>query len=341
MEREICNVTIKDIADTAHVSITTVSRVLNDKPDVNPETRKKILEVIEELGYRPSGVARGLALKKTNVIGFLARDITNPNFPELARGIVDRAKQHEYSVMFFDTEHDIHMEKEAIRILKNKQVDGIILSFHEESLDELHKLHEQHFPVVQVYRESPECKISTVSLDNVGSAYTATRHLIELGHKRIGHLARAFEVLSGIERLEGYKKAMIDNGLEVREEWIRVGECSIESGYENMKALLDIEPKLTAVFASKDMIAIGAYEAIFEKGLAIPSDFSIVGHDNIDASMILRPRLTTMTTFKYKLGQTAMDLLLEEIADSERGRKDIVCQTELIVRSSTKALVET
>lgn len=330
--------TIKDIADLVQVSVTTVSRVLNDKPDVHPETRKKILEVIEELGYRPSGLARGLALQKTYIIAFLVPDITNPNFPELARGIVDRAKECGYSVMFFDTNHDVHMEKEAIYVLESKQVDGIILSFSGESMDELQKLRREHFPVVQIYRKSPNSVISTIAINNVESAYRATKYLIDRGHREIAHLARSLKTMSGQERVIGYKQALADHHLPFREEWLTEGDYTWDSGYANMNRLLDLENRPTAVFAANDVIAIGAYEAIFDRGLRIPDDISVVGHDDIEFAKIVRPRLTTTTTFKYKLGQAAVDLLLEEISGPSDRQKEIVFHTELLVRDSVKEL---
>ena len=133
-------VTIRDIAQHAQVSVTTVSRVLNDRPDVKEATRKKVNDAIKEFGYSPNIVARGLVLQRSNVIGFIVPDITNPNFPELARGIVNKAKKYGYSVMFYDTNHDHRVEKEAIRLLRSKQVDGIILSFNEAKKEELERL---------------------------------------------------------------------------------------------------------------------------------------------------------------------------------------------------------
>ena len=337
-KRQVDSMTIKDIAARVQVSVTTVSRVLNDKPDVHPQTRKKILEVIEESGYRPSGLARGLAMQKTNIIAFLVPDITNPNFPELARGVVDRAKEFGYSVMFFDTNHDVHMEKEAIHVLESKQVDGIILSFSGESMDELQKLKREHFPAVQIYRKSPNSVISTIAIDNVESAYKATKYLVDLGHRNIAHLARSLKTMSGQERVIGYKRALADLHIPLRAEWLLEGEYTRDSGYANMNRLLDMEIRPTAVFAANDVIAIGAYQAIYDRGLTIPDDISIVGHDDIEFAEILRPRLTTVTTFKYKLGQAAVDLVLEEISGSTERQKEIIFHTELVVRDSASEL---
>ena len=168
-------VTIRDIAKVANVSVSTVSRVLNKKPDVSQETQDAVNQAIVDLGYSPNIVARGLVLKRSNVIGFIVPDISNPSFPELARGVVNKARQYGFSVMFFDTNHDLRVEKEAIRLLRSKQVDGIILSFNEANRDELDRLRAEHFPVVQIYRKSENHVVSTIDLDNIGSGYKATK----------------------------------------------------------------------------------------------------------------------------------------------------------------------
>ena len=331
-------ITIKDIARHSGVSVSTVSRVLNKKPDVNAETAARVNGAIQELGYSPNSVARGLVLKRSNVIGFVVPDITNPNFPELARGVVEKARQSGYSVIFFDTNHDSKVEKEALKMLRSKQVDGIIVSFSEANQDEFIKLKEDQFPAVQIYRKSPKSVISTIAIDNVGSAYKAVKYLLSLGHRRIGHITTGISTLSGAERLEGYKKAFKEAGFQYREEWIFSGSHCAETGYEGMKALLSQDNHVTALFASHDLMAVGAYEAVFEKGLSIPGDISIIGHDNIEISRLVHPKLTTLDTFKDKLGQAGVELLLEEIAESTSVNREIIFKTELIVRDSTSRI---
>jgi LacI family transcriptional regulator, galactose operon repressor len=331
-------VTIKDIARYSGVSVSTVSRVLNKKPDVHTETELRVKNAIKKLGYSPSSVARGLVLKRSNVLGFVVTDITSPNFPELARGVVEKARQYGYSVIFFDTNHDNKVEKEAINLLRSKQVDGIIVSFSEANQIELSKLKEENFPAVQIYRKSPKSVISTIALDNVDSAYKAVNYLFSLGHRRIGHLTTGVSTLSGSERLEGYKKAYKESGFEYKEEWIFSGSQSADTGYEGMNVFLDQTNPVTAVFASHDLMAIGAYEAVFEKKLTIPGDISIMGHDNIEVSRLVHPKLTTIDTFKNKLGQAGVDLLLEEMSESSRINREVIFKTELILRDSTRQI---
>lgn len=332
------SVTIVDIAKRANVSVSTVSRVLNNRPDVSQKTRERIHTAIKELQYSPNHVARGLVLKRSNTIGFIASDITNASFPELARGVVYKARTLGYSVIFFDAQQDSGVEKEALSLLKSKQVDGIILSFNEANRDELLRLRNENFPVVQIYRKSSDSTISTIAIDNVASGYQGTKYLIEAGHTRIGHITTGDLTQSGYERKLGYLKALSEAEIEIDSSIIVQGVSSIESGKSCMKRLLDLQDPPTAIFASHDVLAIGAYHAVFDRGLSIPDDISVVGHDNIEISRMIRPKLTTLDTFKDRLGQSAMDLLIEEIEADTHQCKEVVFQAELIVRESVKVL---
>jgi LacI family transcriptional regulator, galactose operon repressor len=331
--------TIRDIAKKAQVSVSTVSRVLNNKPDVKAETKKKIDKAIEELGFSPSNVARGLVLKKSSVIGFIVPDIANPSFPELARGIVARARSLGYSVMFFDTNHDKHVEKEAINLMQGKHVDGIILSFNEANRNELEKLLKKQFPVVQIYRKSSKPTISTIALDNYYAGTMATNYLIQKGHRRIGLITTGKQTQSGYERLMGYKKALDHSGIEYDEDLVQVGENNADSGKGCMLNLLKLKRKPTAIFACHDLMAVGSYEAIYDKGFSIPEDISVIGHDNIDVSRYIRPKLTTIDTHKFDLGQAGVDLLLEEIQADQPLNKEVVIKAELIERDSVRELI--
>lgn len=335
---ERMTVTIFDIAKRANVSVSTVSRVLNNKPDVNKATEQKVRQVIKDLNFTPNSAARSLVLKHSNTIGYIASDITNPSFPETARGVVVKAREYGYSVMFFDANKDSAVEKEAIDLLRTKQVDGIILSFNEANREELEKLRKEQYPVVQIYRKSSRSAISTIAIDNVDSGLTATRYLIDAGHVKIAHITTGNGTQSGHERLIGYRQAMEGAGLEIREEYIQVGMNSVEAGKECMQKLLALDDLPTAVFASHDAQAVGVYEAIFEQGLSIPDDISVIGHDNIDLSQYLRPKLTTIDTFKYRLGEASVDLLVEEMEAHSPQSKEIVFSGVLVERESVKKL---
>lgn len=328
--------TIRDIAKRAQVSVSTVSRVLNNKPDVKAETKEKIEKAIKELNFSPSNVARGLVLKKSCVIGFIVPDIANPSFPELARGIVSRARELGYSVMFFDTNHDSRVEKEALNLMQSKQVDGIILSFDEANRVELEKLKKEQFPSVQIYRKSSRPTISTIALDNIAAGQMATNYLLKNGHSRIGLITTGKETQSGYERYKGYCQALEKAGIVFEEDLVRAGKNKAEEGKECMNSLLGLKNPPTAVFACHDLMAVGAYEAIDDRGLSIPEDISIVGHDNIDISKYIRPKLTTIDTHKSHLGRAAVDLLMEEIDAEEPLNKEVVLQSKLIERESVR-----
>lgn len=332
-------VTIKHIAEEASVSITTVSRVLNNKPDVNAQTREVVLSAIEKLGYSPSSVARNLVLKRSNVIGFIVPDITNPSFPELARGIVSRAKHYGYRVMFFDTHNDNDVEKESIKLLRSKQVDGLILSFNQANQEELEKLKLERFPVVQIYRKSSTSVISTIALDNQRSGYIGVRYLLERGHRRIGHITTGENSQSGQERLKGYMKALEEFHIPFDKNLVVRGNNTAQSGKECMQTLLNLEGGIpSAVFASHDIMAAGAYEAMYEKGLKIPDDISIIGHDNIEISHLIHPKLTTIDTHKFSLGESGVDLLIDEMAAEHPSDKEIVCQCDIVERDSVRSI---
>ena len=333
-------VTIKDIAKEAEVSPTTVSRVLNNKPDVSDQTKKKIQQVIEKLNYNPNGIARGLVLNKTHSLGLIIPDISNPFFPEVAKGIEDYAKKQDYSVIFCNTDNHKQGEKEAIELMKNKQVDGMIVSLaiNEQNKKELTRLAEDNFPVVQIDRKIPQSGFPAVVIDNQAAAYKATSYLVQLGHHDIAHISGDLAVKPAQDRLTGFKQALKSAGIDLLDEWIKEGNYSKHSGYQKMKELLSLEQHPTAVFIANDLMALGAYEAVFEQGLEIPNDISIVAYDDIELATVIRPRLTTISQPEYKLGVEAAKLLVRSIeGKDELTLNDQILTAKLVKReSSTK-----
>jgi LacI family transcriptional regulator len=329
-------VTIVDIAKKAGVSVATVSRVLNGKPDVSELTAEAVRKTIEELNYSPNAAARGLVYRKSQLFAMMVPDIRSPIFPELARGIMDCAKTHGYSVMLFDTDHD-EMVRDTIQLLQSKQVDGAILSFDSANREELKLFKNAGLPIVQVYRKSPVVTGPTISIDNVQSGYDATRYLILQGHTVIGHITTGSETQSGDERLLGYRKALDEAGIEFRTELVQVGEHSYASGIDCMDRLFDYEPGITAVFCTHDLMAVGAYKSVNEHGLSVPDDVSIVGHDNIDLSRMMIPSLTTIDTEKFRLGQEAARLLFEVIRGEVDDKCERVFTNRLVVRDSVRS----
>lgn len=264
-------------------------------------------------------------------------DIGSPSFPELARGIIDAAKSRGYSVMLFDTNHD-EIVRETLQLLQSKQVDGAILSFDSANRDELVRLKQTGLPVVQMYRKSPEITGPTVAIDNVESGRKATRFLIEHGHEVIGHITTGNETQSGADRLRGYREALEQAQIPYRPELVATCPHSFEAGSDCMDQLLAGSLRPTAVFATHDLMAIGAYQSIHRHGLTIPGDISIVGHDNIDQAKMLIPALTTVDTFKFELGRQGVKLLFEVMAGQVVEPCERVFPTELITRDSVRRI---
>lgn len=331
-------VTIKDIAREAGVSVTTVSRVLNNKADVSDKTREKVLKIIDRLNYNPNSIARGLVMNKTYTIGLIVPDISNAFFAEIAKAIEDELREYGYSVIFCNTDNDKDREKESIDLLRSKQVDGLIGAFSHDSKDEVLALGKAGFPIVQIDRLVDDSQIPSVIIDNILSGYEATEYLIKKGHRRIAHITGALDTNTGICRAEGYRKALQEYGIEIDEELVMEGDFSQESGYLAMKEILERNKDLTAVFAGNDMMALGAYRAIYAAGLKIPEDISIIGHDDFTLASLVSPALTTMQQPIYKIGKVAASLLIDIIKGKKNKEGLIVVNTSLIERSSVKTI---
>jgi DNA-binding LacI/PurR family transcriptional regulator len=311
--------------------------VLNEKPDVRTETADRVRMAIELLGYSPNAAARGLVNRRSRVIAIVVPDISSPSFPELSHGIISAAKAAGYAVMVCDTDHD-EMVEDTIKLLQSKQVDGAILSFDSANRDEPIRLKQAEFPIVQIYRKSPELTGPTIAIDNVGSAYEATKHLIECGHTVIGHITTGNRTQSGAERLRGYREALEESHIPFREDLVRFGSHSFESGSRCMDSLLESDLNPTAVFAIHDLMAIGAYESVSSHGLSVPRDISVMGHDNIDLSHMVIPKLTTVDTFKFQLGQASVDLLLKRMDKQVTVASETIYPTKLVVRDSVQRI---
>lgn len=327
-------VTIKDIAKEANVSVATVSRVLNNKPDVGDETRAKILNIIDEMNYNPNSVARGLVMQKTHTIGLIIPDISNPFFPQVARAIEDKAQKLDYSVIFFNTDNHLEREKKAVELFKSKQVDGLIVSLSVGNEKILKNLKKANYPVVQIDRSVLDDYYPLVSIDNQNSAYQIVEYMLKKGYRKIAHITGDLNATTARDRLEGYKKALNDYQLEINEDYIIEGDYTQHSGYEAMQKLLKLENRPTAVFAANDLSAAGVYKALFAADLKIPGDIAVAGHDDIEIASLLRPELTTMRQPKYSLGEKAVTVLLRMINSQDLNIEDQILKTNLIIRES-------
>ncbi|TCO68655.1 LacI family DNA-binding transcriptional regulator [Caldanaerobacter subterraneus] len=335
-------VTIKDIARLANVSVTTVSRVINNKPEgVSEETRQKILKLVKELGYQPNAIARGLVTKKTKTIGLIIPDISNPFFPDIARGVEDSAHIYGYNVFLCNTDDNLEKESEYIRALKEKYVDGIIFTSSVPSdYQHIMELVRDGVPIVMMDRRMESEEIYGVFIDNYEGGYLATKHLIDLGHRKIGCITGPLKVKNARERLEGYKRALLDNGIEVDERLIFEGDYKINSGIIGTEKLLNDNKDITAIFACNDLMAYGAYKTIRSYGYKIPDDISVVGFDDILLSQIMEPQLTTIRQPAYDMGLTAARMLIKLIEGKKVSKKIIIFKPQLVIRQSTASVDE-
>ncbi|BBI36433.1 LacI family DNA-binding transcriptional regulator [Cohnella abietis] len=322
--------TIHHVAERAQVSKATVSRVLNRNPQVKDEIRERVLRVIEELGYHPSAIARNLATNKTNMIGLILPDITNPYFPVLARGIEDAAHRLGYALFISNTDNDPKLEREYIHKMVEQQVGGIVLissTLDEQTVQDLASL---RTPIVLCDRLIANTPFDAVLIDDYKAAYEAVSFLIGKGHKQVAHLAGPKNIQSAENRKLGYLHAMRDANLEP---FVSVGSFTYESGVHQMGSVLE-EYKPTALFASNDLLALGAIHEINLRGLRVPEDVAVIGCDDIPFSKMSRPLLSTISIPVYQIGVTAVQLLDDQMKGVRSGTKNMILEHKLIHRES-------
>lgn len=330
-------VTIKDVARKAGVDPSTVSRIINNDPrlSVRDETRQRIMGAINELGYQPNSIARSLRLNNSHTIGMLIPDITNPLFPEVIKGVEDLSSEKDLSLILCNTGDLYEKEFKMIQFLLNRRVAGLLLASVHLREDAIAEVEKSGVPFVLVNRGNRKDRAAFVVADNATGAKMAVRHLIDLGHRKIAHIAGFLYTDSGIERLEGYRKELnladlpIDSGYMVEAGYSETG------GYQAMRKLLDLPDPPTAVFAVNDLTAMGAIIAIKEQGLRVPEDISIVGFDDIWVAERISPPLTSVKVSLYEMGKLAMDMLYQRINHLPVEQEGITMPVSLAVRSST------
>jgi LacI family transcriptional regulator len=330
--------TIREVAERANVSPTTVSHVINKTRFVSKETRERVLLAMKELGYQPNELARSLRSGKTFTIGLILPDNSNPYFAEISRGIEASAFEADYSVILCNTEDNQEREEFYIDLLLKKQVDGLIFVAAGDRSDSLYSLARRKIPVIIVDRNVPGPEVDAVLGDNVSGGLAAVRYLIKLGHQRIACITGPSNVTPSSGRITGYRKALDEVGIPVDETLLLHGNFRIESGEQNALELLQRPNRPSAIFACNDLMAIGAMRAASRLGLHIPQDISIVGYDDIELARYVTPLLTTVYQPKSTMGQVAVKLLLERIENIDRPKQVKILQPELVVRESCGAV---
>lgn len=328
------NITLKDVAELAGVSVATVSRVLNGLSGYSEETHAKVLKIVETTGYQRNAVARNLKTKKTNSIAVLLPKVETTYYTAIMNGIEDAALKSGYSVMICHVGDSGNRTKEYIRMLGERQVDGIIGCSlpPKEDIDAL--LYESRIPSVLVSTLSCAFHVPFVKVDDFRAEYAATEYMIHKGHRKIAFLSGTLgDVVAGLPRLEGYRKALADNALEYDESFVAYTGFSYESGVEAMNQLLDRRNGFTAVVACSDEVAIAAIAAGYAKGLSVPQNFSVIGYDNTHLAEMSIPPLTTVSQPLYRMGTEAFEMLLQIMKDG-RQVEDRILPFEIIERQS-------
>jgi len=332
------NTTIKDVAKLAGVHPSTVSRVINDDSRISEKTKIKVVQVIQKLGYSPNAIARGLKTKKTQTIGMLIPDISNPFFADLARGVEDAANENSYNVILCNSDEKLEKERTYLEVLKEKRVDGLILCTAHIRDKSILKLEKKKFPYVLVSRDIAGLDKNCIIVNDIVGGAMATEYLIKLGHRKIAHITGSYKVRSAINRLEGYKIALEKNHIKYKEALVEEGDFKIMGGFQAMEKLLKLPELPTAIFAANDLLAMGAIQAIQKKKYHIPNDFCIIGFDDIKLASFIYPALTTIRQPMLEMGKKAVKTLLSIIRGGKFNQKKIVLQPKLIVRESCAKL---
>ncbi|MFC0187848.1 catabolite control protein A [Fictibacillus aquaticus] len=331
------NTTIYDVAREAGVSMATVSRVVNGNPNVKPSTRKKVLEAIDRLGYRPNAVARGLASKKTTTVGVIIPDISSIFFAELARGIEDIATMYKYNIILCNSDQNKEKEIHLLNTLLGKQVDGIVFMGGKITEEHVEEFKRAAVPIVMAATVDVNEEIPSVNIDYQQAVYDAVKHMFEQGHKTVHMVTGPLEdPINGYHKFTGYRKAVEEAGKKVDETHIFVGDYTYDSGIEALEAFLESGQEPTAVFVGTDEMALGVIHGAQDRGLKIPEDIEVIGFDNTRLATMVRPTLSTVVQPMYDIGAVAMRLLTKLMNKEKVEEHTVVLPHRIQFRNTTK-----
>lgn len=336
-------VTISDIAKRAKVSSTTVSRVLNDSGYVKEETRLKVMKAIKEMNYTPSAIARSLSKSETNTIGVIVPDITNSYFGEIIKGISEIAEHNNLNIVLFNTDNSLEKELKAMKSAKEQRIEGIIMTpgFGEGRFnsDYIKIINNLNIPIVLVSADIKFINLNGVFVDNIKGGFDATNLLIKEGHTKIGILTGLLSSDPVIDRLEGYKKALQENNIEVVDKYIFNGEFKFSKSFEITKKILKMENPPTALVVCSNMMTMGVVRAVTESNKKIPDDLAIIGFDKLQYLDMVGLNITYIEDSPIKLGQSSMEMLCNIINDkSKRSIRRITIAPRIIRKGSEKKI---
>jgi LacI family transcriptional regulator len=331
--------TIKDIAKAAGVSITTVSRALNGYPDVSEKTRQKIIDIAKQLNYSPNTLARGLVMNKSKTIGLLVsgltRESTKDNFTfEVLAGVNQYVSEVDYDMVLFSTTSTKQREKTYTQLCRERRVDGAILQGIRSDDPYLQEVVESDIPCVLIDIPIESETVGYVTTDNVLGAKKAVQHLVSLGHERIAMINGYRYAFVSEQRLKGFKEALLEAGLSIREEWIVDGAFREDIAEREALRLLTVYPDITAFFCASDLMALGVMKAIKQLGKRIPDDVAVIGYDDIILASYATPSLSTIAQNKFAMGYEAAKLLIHMLEGKATSHVKIL-ETELKIREST------
>ena len=335
MEKQ--SVTIYTVAREARVSMATVSRVVNGNPNVKPETRQKVLDVIKQLNYRPNAVARGLASKKTTTVGVVIPNITDPYFAELALGIDDVASMYKYNIILTNSDSDDEKILKVVRSLLAKQVDGLIFMGHDVSDDLRNEFESTNTPVVVAGSVVNDDALPSVRINYQAAAKEATEFLLKHGDQQVAYITGPLRYsINGEDRLNGYKEALANNNVPFNESLVIETDGSYQAGYA--KAQEVIEKGLKAAYVTDDSLAAGLLNGLTDAGISVPDDFELISSNDTNYTKVVRPTITSITQPLYDLGAISMRLLtkLMDGDDSNDNEKNVILDHGFVERQSTR-----
>ena len=327
-------VTMREVAKRAGVSVTTVSHVINHTRFVSEGVVERVEKAIEVLDYRPDQLARSLRKGKSETIGVIVSDIVNPFFPQVVRGIEDSSRENGYNIMLCNTDEDPSEEKRYIALLMTKRVDGFIIAPSTEGAKTVSPLIQKSLPLVIIDRRFDELEVDQVFSDSIDGGYKATKHLIGLGHKKIGIILEIFGIRSFDDRLAGWEKALREAGIRIDETLIKQAGLEIEGAFEATKELLTCEKGVSAIFSANNLMTSGVLRYLKEKKIECPSQISLVGFDDLEWAASVNPSLTSVAQQPYEMGYKAAELLFERIKGCALGPQRVQLETFLRIRES-------
>jgi LacI family transcriptional regulator len=334
--------TLKEIAETLGISITTVSKALKNYSDVSEKTRKAVIALAEELNYTPNSFAVNLRTKESKTIGLIIPEVVHHFFSNVINGIIAEAEKNGYLVIILQSNESLELEKKQVELLINKRVDGIIMSLSNESNNDFHikEILRKEIPFVQFDKISKLIPSSKVIINDQKAAMEAVQHLIDKGCKKIAHIRGPENPQNAIDRFLGYKKALEKNGIQYDSKLVYTCKnVTFEEGLEFAKQIIEEHPDVDGIFVITDLVAVGVLAYFNEKGIQVPNQIAVIGFSNWFMSQVITPKLSTVDQPSYEMGVAAFSLLLEEMICHKEGKvfhpRTIELETSIIERDSS------